>query len=109
MLLYEAGVVHCDIKAGNVVLFADGNVKLIDFSVSERIPTGADHVKGVYCTPVPPPEADDAETGVLSAGRTDLWALAFTIASILVCSVCRNNEPEFRECSHLLLKCQYCA
>jgi serine/threonine protein kinase len=42
--IHSLGYVHRDIKPKNVVLFADGTAKLIDFTSYEKIPTGQDYV-----------------------------------------------------------------
>jgi serine/threonine-protein kinase len=35
--LHAAGYVHCDVKPDNVLVLADGRVKIIDFGVSRRV------------------------------------------------------------------------
>lgn len=42
--IHSLGYVHRDIKPKNVVLFANGTAKLIDFTSYEKIPTGQDYV-----------------------------------------------------------------
>ncbi len=38
--LHESGFVHCDVKPDNFLVSREGEVKLIDFTISRRIPKG---------------------------------------------------------------------
>ena len=43
--LHEQGVVHSDLKPGNVMLCADGSVRLIDFGMAQPVETGWFHLR----------------------------------------------------------------
>ena len=44
--MHEAGWVHCDVKPDNLLLSADGDLKLIDFSIAQRIKKGLAKIFG---------------------------------------------------------------
>jgi len=52
-IAHEAGVVHCDVKPGNILMTDTGAVKLIDFSTARY----AQPASGVTGSPPPAPEA----------------------------------------------------
>jgi serine/threonine protein kinase len=74
---HAAGLIHRDIKPGNVWLEADGGVKLLDFGLAKPLdPTDAaslTHTGGILGTPayMSPEQARGAEVD----HRTDLWSL----------------------------------
>jgi serine/threonine protein kinase len=40
---HASGVVHRDLKPGNIMVTPDGTVKLLDFGVARRLPSGKEH------------------------------------------------------------------
>lgn len=43
--LHDHGVVHADLKPGNVMLGADGSIRLIDFGMAQPVETGRFHLR----------------------------------------------------------------
>ena len=48
--LHEEGVVHYDLKPANIMLCADGSIRLIDFGLAQPVETSRFHLRG----PAPP-------------------------------------------------------
>ncbi|GLZ38586.1 serine/threonine-protein kinase [Actinokineospora sp. NBRC 105648] len=75
---HEAGVVHRDVKPGNVLVGPDGRVKLTDFgiarNVSERTMTSTGIMLGSPCYIAPEIASGEAVTP-----QADLWGLGATL------------------------------
>ena len=84
---HAAGVVHRDLKPGNIMVTGDGLVKLLDFGLSRRAPSDAERdttltVEGqIVGTPAyMSPEQAQGET---VDTRTDLWSLGAVIYEMI--------------------------
>ena len=77
--LHDNGIIHRDIKPENILLDGNGNVKLVDFGVSARIPDESDTLKvwGVVGTlAFIAPEA--FENASINGEKADVWAFGVT-------------------------------
>ncbi|PNS20410.1 hypothetical protein CAC42_5860 [Sphaceloma murrayae] len=77
--VHEAGVIHRDIKCGNVLVSEDGNLQLCDFGVAAVIETDASKRSTIIGTPywMAPEMHADMEQGY--GQEIDCWAFGCTL------------------------------
>src|SRR5262245_53066461 len=78
---HQAGVVHRDLKPGNVMLLPEGGVKILDFGlakVRDQSMTGSGRVLGTAAYMAPEQIRGDPVDG-----RADLWALGVLMFEML--------------------------
>src|SRR5262249_24819446 len=82
---HRVGVLHRDIKPGNVLLDADGTPKLTDFGLAKRLDRdeGLTHTGSVLGTPgyMPPEQASGSKELTAAA---DVYALGATLYALLI-------------------------
>lgn len=76
--MHRAGFVHADLKPGNILVTADGEVKLIDFGQSSRLGEAKPRVQGTIDYMAP----EQATQGRLDQ-RTDVFGLGATLHRVL--------------------------
>ncbi|BCJ50145.1 hypothetical protein Asp14428_16200 [Actinoplanes sp. NBRC 14428] len=84
--LHGAGWVHGDLKPGNVLLMADGSVRLADFGLAAEIDGTHGYLPpGGTADYVPPERADEelGRKGVAVRQTADIWALGVTACQLL--------------------------
>jgi serine/threonine-protein kinase len=90
--MHQQGVVHRDLKPGNVLLAADGAPKLSDFGLAKLLDAEADHtVTGTVLGTVSymaPEQAEGRSRHVTPA--TDVWALGAVLYE------CLTGRPPFK-------------
>ncbi|MFD9354665.1 serine/threonine-protein kinase [Streptomyces sp. NPDC060031] len=79
--LHESGWVHGDLKPGNVLLMADGSVRLADFGLATQLEGTHGYAPPLGSPDYLPPERRTEEVshrGVLTRPATDVWAFGIT-------------------------------
>ncbi|KAH9166011.1 kinase-like domain-containing protein [Lactarius sanguifluus] len=77
--LHRSDVVHCDLKAANILTTKTGNVKLSDFGVSLNLRAMEREIKDIVGTPAP----DVLELKGTSP-KSDIWSLGCTVIELLM-------------------------
>ncbi|KAI9509766.1 hypothetical protein F5148DRAFT_1282610 [Russula earlei] len=79
--LHRSDVVHCDLKAANILTTKNGNVKLSDFGVSLNLRAMEREIKDVAGTPNwMAPEVIELKG---ASTRSDIWSLGCTVIELL--------------------------
>ncbi|KAF7308778.1 Cell division control protein [Mycena kentingensis (nom. inval.)] len=79
--LHSSDVVHCDLKAANILTTKNGNVKLSDFGVSLNLRAMEREIKDVAGTPNwMAPEVIELKG---ASPKSDVWSLACTVVELL--------------------------
>ncbi|TFY53358.1 hypothetical protein EVG20_g10152, partial [Dentipellis fragilis] len=79
--LHRSDVVHCDLKAANILTTKNGNVKLSDFGVSLNLRAMEREIKDVAGTPNwMAPEVIELKG---ASPKSDIWSLACTVIELL--------------------------
>jgi len=91
----SAGIIHCDIKPDNVMVDADGTVKVADLGLARTISamSAEDEADEVMGTPAyVSPEQAAGEAGLDC--RTDIYALGATLYHLLTGKMLFEGQPE---------------
>jgi serine/threonine-protein kinase 11 len=87
--LHVYNIVHCDIKASNILVFSDGRVRLCDYTLSRIV---SEPFISVVCTPTHrPPES---WTGKECTSKVDTWSMICTIYEIITGSLLFEGEED---------------
>ncbi|KAI0306148.1 hypothetical protein B0F90DRAFT_1814941 [Multifurca ochricompacta] len=79
--LHRSDVVHCDLKAANILTTKNGNVKLSDFGVSLNLRAMEREIKDVAGTPNwMAPEVIELKG---ASTKSDIWSLGCTVIELL--------------------------
>lgn len=88
----EAGILHRDVKPGNVLISADGKAKVLDFGLSLEEKDGVDEDEIIWATPYyVPPETLRREDETV---RTDIYALGMTLRNLLTGEAVLPGSPQ---------------
>ncbi|KAF9006142.1 hypothetical protein BDQ17DRAFT_1423841 [Cyathus striatus] len=92
--LHGCDVVHCDLKAANILTTKNGNVKLSDFGVSLNLRAMGLETKDVAGTPNwMAPEVIELKG---ASTKSDIWSLACTVIELL------TGKPPYSEISNTM-------
>ena len=78
---HRRGIVHCDMKPGNVLLAEDGEPKIVDFGISRSL-TGTGDLSDLIVGTVGYISPEQVEGGPLD-GRADVYSLAAVLYEML--------------------------
>ena len=84
---HERGIVHRDVKPGNVMVTADGTVKLLDFGIARMVDVTSVSVPGLTPGTLAYMSPEQATNRPLDA-RTDLWSLG-----VMLYEMCTGTRP----------------
>ncbi|KAM6235147.1 serine/threonine-protein kinase 10-like [Porphyrio hochstetteri] len=96
--LHGCKIIHRDVKAGNVLLTLDGDIKLADFGVSAKNSSTVQHRVSFIGTPYwMAPEVVQCETSKESpyGYKADIWSLGITLIEMA------EMEPPYHELNPL--------
>lgn len=79
---HEAGVVHRDVKPANILLTADGTVKLTDFGIARAL-DGSGHTQTGEVVGTPHYLSPEQALGEAATGASDLYALGIVAHEML--------------------------
>jgi tRNA A-37 threonylcarbamoyl transferase component Bud32 len=79
---HRAGVVHCDIKPSNIMVTAQGDVKIMDFGTA-RVPGKRQTTADKYMMGTPAYMPPEQVTGQSIDGRSDLYAVGVVFYRML--------------------------
>lgn len=84
--MHQAGFVHADLKPNNLMLMADGKVKLIDLGQSSKMNEPKPRIQGTIDYMAP----EQVQRGVLDR-RTDVFGLGATLYKVLTGAAIRTE------------------
>lgn len=88
---HQAGLIHCDMKPGNVLMTADGMAKITDFGLAKAISgKGGSNLAGWMSKPWASPEQVRQEPLTFA---TDVWSWAVSVMEIFMGGIQWQSGP----------------
>ena len=84
---HQRGIVHRDVKPANVVVTANGVVKLLDFGIARHLDIGASHDRTTTPGTIAYMSPEQLTSGAVDR-RSDLWSLG-----IVLYEMCAGTRP----------------
>ena len=86
---HQAGVIHRDIKPGNLFLTDDGTLKLFDFGIAKAVRDAPHESSGQLVLGTPEYMAPEQSSGGAVDERSDLYSLG-----VVLCELCAGVSPD---------------
>jgi serine/threonine protein kinase len=80
---HRAGIVHRDVKPSNLIVDANGHLKLVDFGIARIADAGAQLTNAAALMGTPSYMAPEQASGKKVDGRADVYALGMTLFELL--------------------------
>lgn len=90
---HRQGVLHRDIKPGNVIMTSDGDVKLLDFGLAELLDQVVSSKEPRTISGTPRYMAPEVLKGAPSTSQSDLYALGLLLYELCTGYVPRRGRP----------------
>lgn len=89
---HETGILHRDVKPGNVLITPEGHAKVLDFGLSQDEKNNVDEETIIWATPyyVPPETLRQEEEKV----QADIYALGMTMRNLLTGEAALKDNPQ---------------
>ncbi|CAL8096465.1 unnamed protein product [Orchesella dallaii] len=87
-ILHEQNIIHRDIKASNILVCKDGEIKLCDFGFAKHVESPEGRLKAVVGSPywiAPEVVASGRNPDIAYDSRADVWSLGITAAELGDC------------------------